>query len=45
MAGSDAELIAWLRAALAERDARIEGLAGQVDQLMKLLDEARRAEA
>ena len=43
MAGSDTELIAELVARLAERDGRIEALAVQVEQLTKLLEEARRA--
>ena len=43
MAGSDTELIAELEARLAERDGRIEALAAQVEQLTKLLEEARRA--
>lgn len=43
MAGSDSDLIAELRVMLAERDGRIEALAGQVEHLTKLLEESRRA--
>ena len=47
MAGSDAEryeaVIAELRAMLVDRDAKVEALSAQVDQLTRLLEETRRA--